>query len=281
MTPSRMKSPTPVPRTATTGTPAHRASRAAIPKDSSRAGATYRSASASRSTTPSWSSRPGRDTRSRSPRRATARATAARCGPSPAMTARQGTDPASCRSTSCSVRTRASGRLRAARRMTDTTVSRGRAPTAECCHAPGSIPLCRTWTGRSSASPSAAAATSLTALHATRSPSTRAVPRTPQDCGVRGGTRECMVSRVGIARAVAVVAADQASGDTTEVWQCTTSGAIWSMARVSPRPSAGSRTRPGSSGPAVDVRTTTSCPRSRCCPARSASWRSIPPSRGE
>jgi hypothetical protein len=123
-----MKSATPLPACATTGTPASLASSAASPNDSRAAGARKMSAPASTSRTTSLSSRPVSRTQSAMPYRWMNRTMRDRAGPSPTTVARSGSAAGTRRRVAPSSRSSVNGSLRGASLPTDTTWTPAPAP---------------------------------------------------------------------------------------------------------------------------------------------------------
>ena len=224
-TPGVMKLPTPPWLLATTGRPAHRASSAAMPKDSRSAGATYSPASAYAARISARDNRPGSSTQSRMACRSRKRSTGGRCGPSPISTARSGAPAGSAARTSRSIRASASGRFVRAKRITLKIVGGPAGSRRATRHRAGSTALGSTSTSTPAprARRTGAAAASLTADHCTGQ-SARPVTAPPSAGSTpRGDQRECTVTRVGTSRDAARLAMPKANGENTETWACTTS----------------------------------------------------------
>ena len=140
----------PVRALATTGSPAHRASRAAMPNDSRLAGATNTSLRPKIWRISSRLRRPTRSTTSVSPLVRRNFSSCGRSGPSPMMTTFRVTSGPRRATTRRIIFSSCSGRLRGARRITDTRVTTdGSRSTGSTTHWSLSIPLGRTMTSRS------------------------------------------------------------------------------------------------------------------------------------
>lgn len=229
----------PVSRRATTGSPAARASSAAIPNDSSTLTSTKTSARAKDSRIAGRVRQPVNSTAAAMPSRCASVSIRRRSGPSPITVSRTRRIPRSRATTAATTRSSAMPRSRACRRSTDTRRNSSGVPgTGEVAQAAGSSPLGSTSTVRAGASQDTSRANAPDTAEKTCGQ--RLQPSAPSQARSRWRctpSTEWNVTTIGSPSQSAAQAPASAAVEQTLAWMWTTSGA--SVSR-----------RPRSAGPA-------------------------------